>query len=201
MLSAVAASNPCPVPVPFREHGPLVRDIPTLSRPEAEALLDAHRSGIYAFIRRKGFGAEEADDLTQETLIRAYTHLSGFRGMAMGAWLYRIAANVAVDHLRRQRLATVPLEALTLADADSPDLTAGIHRAERRKQMEGIIHALPACHQRVLHLRFFEDRSLDEIAGLLHCSRMAAKLRVFRAVTALRKHCRALGAEATALTG
>lgn len=165
---------------------------------EAEELLSQYRSGIYSFLRRKGFGAEEADDLTQETLIRAYLHLSGFRGISMGAWLYRIAANVSIDYIRKQRLATVPLESLSLVGDSGEELTDRLDRDEQRSRVLGVIDGLPECHRRILRLRFFEDRSLAEIAQAMNCTPMAAKLRVFRAVTALRKRWRSLAPDAAA---
>jgi RNA polymerase sigma-70 factor (ECF subfamily) len=157
-----------------------------------ESILARHRGAIYSYIRRKGFTAEEADDLTQETLIRAYQHLTGFRGVSMAAWLYRIASNVAVDHLRKQRLATVPLENVGSMASLEEDPILGLHEEERRARVMALIGELPECHQRILKLRFYEDRSLAEIAGAMNCSPMAAKLRVFRAVTALRKRCQKL---------
>ena len=158
----------------------------------AETLLCSYRREIYACLRRKGFRPEEADDLTQETLIRAYVHLSGFRGASMTAWLYRIAGNVAVDYLRKRRVATVPLENVALPDSGEEELFCALDRDERRTQVLSVIRDLPECHQRVLRLRFFEDRSMAELAVLLGCSPVAAKLRVFRAVTALRKRWHAL---------
>ena len=100
------AAVPTRVSVTVRE---VSRSTGTLARGEAEALLGEYRSGIYSFLRRKGFNAEEADDLTQETLLRAYTHMEDFRSTHLAAWLYRIAANLCIDHSRKQRIATVPL--------------------------------------------------------------------------------------------
>lgn len=171
-------------------QSPATEYLPTGAPPvcrEVESRLTECRSAIYGFLRRKGFSAEEADDLTQETLLRAYVHLNGFRGSSFHSWLYRIAANIAVDHLRRQRLATVPLEQVTLPEPYSDDLSAGLDREERAYQMLSVISELPECHRRILQLRYYEDRSLDEIAATMQCTQMAAKLRVFRAVTALRK--------------
>lgn len=162
----------------------------SLTRREAEVQLGRSRGAIYSFLRRKGFSAEEADDLTQETMIRAYTHLDGFRGSVMDAWLYRIAGNVAVDHLRKRRLATVPLDNVLQLESGDEAPGAGLDREERRAEFLSVIDKLPACHQRILHLRYYEDRSLAEIAGAMNCTPMAAKLRVFRAVTALRKRWR-----------
>lgn len=160
---------------------------------DADGLLHSYRGPIYAYIRRKGFSAEEADDLTQETLIRAFLHLSGFRGASLDGWLYRIAANVAVDHLRKRRVSTLPLESVALMDDGGEDAAAGLERAARGRRLLALIAQLPACHQRILWLRYYEDRSLTEIADEMRCTPMAAKLRVFRAVNALRKRCRHLG--------
>lgn len=181
---------PYPAAVRQYEHGS--PSSPGLAPAEAEALLSGYRGGIYSFIRRKGFGAEEADDLTQETLIRAYLHLEGFRGVSMGAWLYRIAANVSVDYLRKHRLPTVPLEQLALIASSDEEPYDRLDRDERGARVRSVVEELPECHQRVIRLRYFEDRSLAEIAGTMNCSPSAAKLRVFRAVTALRKRCRGL---------
>ncbi|MCC2668621.1 MAG: polymerase, sigma-24 subunit, subfamily [Armatimonadetes bacterium] len=173
----------------------------TLAAADAESLLGSYRGTIYSFIRRKGFTAEEADDLTQETLIRAYLHLAGFRGATLDGWLYRIAANVAVDHVRKRRVATVPLESVALMDSGEEDALVHLDRAARRDRVLAVIGQLPECHQRILRLRYYEDRSLTEIADAMQCSPMAAKLRVFRAVTALRKRCRSLALDGDLMAG
>jgi DNA-directed RNA polymerase specialized sigma24 family protein len=55
------------------------------------------------------------------------------------------------------------------------------------------VESLPECHRRILHLRYYEDQSMTEIAGRVRCSPLAAKLRVYRAVNALRKRCKPAG--------
>ena len=80
-----------------------------LTPPPELPSLDNFRKELYRFIRRKGFGREDADDLTQETLLRAYAHLADFHGAHLSAWLYRIAANLCIDHARRRHLTTIPL--------------------------------------------------------------------------------------------
>jgi RNA polymerase sigma-70 factor (ECF subfamily) len=201
MSAAFSRPAPAPPPTPLPAAGllpealsPLLPSAPSPERPEPEALLRQHRPVIYAFLRRKGFPAEEADDLTQETLIHAYLHLEGFRGASMTAWLYRIAANVAVDSLRKRKFSTQPLDAASAVPGGEEEPWRRLDREQWRRRLEAVISLLPACHQRILHLRYFEDRSLAEIAEAMSCSPMAAKLRVFRAVTALRKRWRAEGA-------
>lgn len=58
---------------------------PPEAGPEDLASLDRFRPAIYRFIRRRGFSREEADDLTQETLLRAYSHLPHFRSAHLSA--------------------------------------------------------------------------------------------------------------------
>jgi RNA polymerase sigma-70 factor (ECF subfamily) len=174
----------------------------SLAGADAGKVLSRYRPALVTFLRRKGFSSEEADDLTQETLIRAYTHLHSFRGESPAAWLYRIAGNVAIDHLRKQRLSTISLDTLTQAPlGEELDLLAGVVRSQNGAAIADVIKDLPPCHQRILRLRFYQDCSLAEIAALMNCSTMAAKLRVFRAVTALRKRCALLGTEREALAG
>jgi RNA polymerase sigma-70 factor (ECF subfamily) len=152
--------------------------------------LDRFRTDLYRFIRRKGFNREEADDLTQETLLRAYTHMEEFRSTHLAAWLYRIAANLCVDHSRKHRIATVPLgeELVGSPDGDPAEL---LDRCERRRAVRSVMGQLPECHQQILRLRYYEERSMVDIADEIHCTPLAAKLRVFRAVNALRKRWRA----------
>jgi RNA polymerase sigma-70 factor (ECF subfamily) len=157
-----------------------------LPGPPDPGTLDRFRADLYRFIRRKGFGREDADDLTQETLLRAYAHLSDFRGAHLSAWLYRIAANLCIDHARKRQLPTLPLGEDVVCGAEV-DPAAELDRSEQRRAIGNVVRQLPECHQRILRLRYFEDCSVSDIANQIQCSQLAAKLRVFRAISALRK--------------
>jgi RNA polymerase sigma-70 factor, ECF subfamily len=154
--------------------------------------LDRFRPDLYRFIRRKGFSREEADDLTQETLLRACAHVTEFRSSHLAPWLYRIAANLCVDYRRKRRLLTVPIGEELLAGTETDPLDA-FDRNEERRALNALVESLPECHRRILRLRYYEDQSMAEIAGQVRCSPLAAKLRVYRAVNALRKRCKAGG--------
>jgi RNA polymerase sigma-70 factor (ECF subfamily) len=149
-------------------------------------VLNQHRSSVYAFIRSRGFSGDDADDLTQETLIRAYRSLPGFRGSSIHAWLFVIARNLTVDHLRRQGIPTLPLDAACIQPSREHDPQLHL-AADVRSQVAALIDEMPEEQRRLLRLRYYEDRTLAEIAALIHCTPAAAKLRLFRAVGALRR--------------
>src|SRR5262245_4981189 len=151
--------------------------------PDPQAL-DRFRKDLYRFIRRRGFGREDADDLTQETLLRAYTHLAEFRGTHLSAWLYRIAANLCIAHARKRQLPTVPLGNYLVPDSEF-DPADELDRGEQRRALRAAVGELPECHQRIIRLRYFEEASVADIAGEVQCTPLAAKLRIFRAVAAL----------------
>lgn len=162
-----------------------------LSGTDLVRALDGHRPGIQSFIRRKGFSPEEAEDLAQETILRAFQHRANFRGAFLRAWLYRIAANVTVDYVRRQRLVTVPLEDVATTAVAADDPVASWEQVELEQGLIALLQKLSPAQRQVLHLRYLEGCSLAEIAEQIHCTPLAARLRVFRALDALRRVARA----------
>jgi len=170
-----------PLPRSRRTNSPPIRDL--------ENQLLRSRNAIYHFLRQRGLGPEDAQDLTQETLTRACRHLAGFQGVSLSAWLYRIALNVSIDHRRRPHIRTVPLDTHPADPSYEEDPIARLEQLRVQGVLLKLLAELPERHQCVLRLRYYEDRSVREIAGLLGCTPVAAKLRLFRAVSALRRRC------------
>ena len=153
-------------------------------RSEIGPALDAYRTDVTLLGYRFLGSMADAEEATQETLLRAYAHLADFHGAHLSAWLYRIAANLCIDHARRRHLTTIPLGEDLVSDPEL-DPVAELERGEQRQAVRALVSELPECHQRILRLRYFEERSVAEIAGQVQCSPLAAKLRVFRAVERL----------------
>lgn len=110
--------------------------------------------------------ANLAEDAAQETFIRAWQHLPGYRPRSpFRNWLYRIATNVARDALRRER-ETVDADSISLvAHIDGPEaVMEGQERGERVRQA---VLALPPASRSVLVLREYEGLSYREIAETL----------------------------------
>ncbi len=176
------ASNMMPESAEPRGH----RQLSHLPQSQVASLLASHRPALRAFICRRGFTPDDAEDLAQETILRAWCHQASFQGPCLAAWLYRIAANLTVDTVRRRRLRTVPLDLAEQATllTDEACTASATYELIRDRMAD-----LSPEQREILRLRYEADLSIVEIAGRLRCTDGAAKLRVFRAVEALRQRC------------
>jgi RNA polymerase sigma-70 factor (ECF subfamily) len=159
-------------------------------------LYDFYLPRIFGFIARRVPDRAVAEDLTAMTFERGLGAVrgEGFRNDAFGGWLYRVAANAVVDHVRRDRR-TIPLG--TRATDGGPDegdeAAIGDERAARaftdaldRDQLRRALLRLPEAHRRVIVLKFYDDLELDELCALLDCSRATFAVKLHRALRALR---------------
>jgi RNA polymerase sigma-70 factor, ECF subfamily len=148
-------------------------------------LYDYYLPRIYGFIYRRVQESSVAEDITATTFQRGLEALrrGTFRNDSFGGWLYRVAANAVVDHVRAgTRVVRIDETAPT---ADEPLLeafTASIERDELRMAL----HRLPDAHRRVLLLKFFDDLDVEEICAVLGCSRRTFAVKLHRAIAALR---------------
>jgi RNA polymerase sigma-70 factor (ECF subfamily) len=129
-------------------------------------LVRRHREGVVNVVYRMCGDANLAEDAAQEAFIRAWQHLPGYRPQSpFRNWVYRIATNVALDMLRRER-ETVDIDALSLAASDGgPEAT--VEGRERGEQVRQAVLALPPASRAVLVLREYEGLSYREIADML----------------------------------
>jgi RNA polymerase sigma-70 factor, ECF subfamily len=148
-----------------------------------ETLVRQFQGGIYSWIVRIVRDPGIAEDLTVETLWRAYRARKQFRPDGnFAAWSRRIATNLALDHLRRKRP-----ELRLVADPTAAPPTDHLVEQEIREKIQQAFRRLPAKLQVTATLALLEEQSYKEIAEALGISVGAVKLRVFRAVRVLRK--------------
>lgn len=140
---------------------------------------------IYAFVAARVRDRSEAEDITAEVFRQALANLRQFhwRGVPIRAWLFRIAANVLRDRWRD------PATQRELQD-EAVDEAAHDPGIERRALIAQMLERLPTDQQTVLQRRFFEGRSIAEIARELHRSEGAIKQLQFRALQTLREQMR-----------
>jgi len=159
---------------------------------------------IVGYLRRI-VGESEAEDVAQETFVKAGKALETFRGDSqLSTWIYRIATNAAMDHMRhRSSLKRAPEEPLQeeceAEDQDlwtgekKPSLEASLIRGQMNECIRGIVEKLPANHRVVITLSELEGLTNGEIAEILQVSLDTAKIRLHRAraklKTELEKQC------------
>jgi RNA polymerase sigma-70 factor (ECF subfamily) len=140
---------------------------------------------VYGFVARRAADRGEAEDLTAEVFHHALAHLDGFewRGAPFAAWLLQIARNALADRWRRaaRERGESPLE------REEPGVDAGV---DRRAMLAELVNRLPGDQQRVIALRFVEQKSVREIARELSRTEGAVKQLQFRALERLRAHMR-----------
>jgi len=162
-----------------------------------ETLVERHRRRIYSLAYRMTCTHEDADDVLQETFVRAYCNLRRFDlERPFANWLYTIAANLCLDRRRRakreQRVAWDAVEGgrleLETADTYGPDRET--ENGELREQIEEAIARLPERQRAALVLFEVEDLKITEVAELMECSEGAVKSTLHRARRRLRDELR-----------
>jgi RNA polymerase sigma-70 factor (ECF subfamily) len=142
---------------------------------------------------------EDAEDVSQQALMNAYTHMDQFQGNSRFAtWLTRIAINEALMKVRKRRSedhylcyddgqedGTNPVDLLRAADTFDPDVL--YTRSENRRVLREAIGGLRATSQVVIWLLGLEERRTKEAAKVLHLSQSAVKTRLARARQQLRE--------------
>ena len=148
-----------------------------------ERLVERHRDTVYRVAARVA-GDDDADDVTQDTFLRAYHRLDRYRGGgAFRAWVLQIAHNTAVSSAGRQAVAAISLSEL---EDDQPAAPAGtpadqVEGRERRRRLDIKVKGLSPHHRAVLVLRDIEGLSYDEIASVTDTPVGSVKARLHRA--------------------
>lgn len=149
------------------------------------AIYERYAPGIYRYIYFRVGDEEQAHDMVSEVFLRMLEGYERYeeRGWPISAWLYRIAHDRAVDSLRRRhRRRHIPLESYT-ARVDGPEALIDSHEASAlvRKSMD----ALCATQRKVIHMRYIDDLSVQEVAQQLGRSEGAVKAIQHRGMRAM----------------
>jgi len=153
------------------------------------ALYERHFDRVYAFVLTRSRDPDLAEDITAQTFHHAFQSLESFewRGAPFSAWLFRIAANALADRGRRDVRSEEAAAAVPAAEpASLPSPEEDVGEAEIRARLFRLVERLPADQQRVIRLRYAEERSGKEIAARLGRSEGAIKQLQLRALRTLR---------------
>ena len=154
-----------------------------------ESLVERHQAEIYRFALHLTRNQADADDLYQETMLKAYRAFGRLDSQAnYRAWLYRIATNTFLSS-RRKAGREGPLDAAVEANvaADPVDYAASLDARDILAEIKAFVLSLPAKQRIALILRKYHDMGYDEIASTLKCSEAAARANVHEALRKLRE--------------
>jgi RNA polymerase sigma-70 factor (ECF subfamily) len=175
----------------------LVRRAGNRDEAAVRSIMQSNNRRLYRIARGILRNDAEAEDVVQETYVRAFTHLDGFRGdSSLGTWLARIAMNEALGRLRRQR-PSVELNALPPAAVEaqiipfplaaaSEDPEKSMAQREIQQVVEHAIDELPEAFRIVFITRVIEGMNVEETAAILGLKPETVKTRLHRARTMLR---------------
>ena len=160
---------------------------------------------IYALAYRVIGREEDARDVCQETFLRAFRALPGFKGEAkFSSWLYRITLNLCRDWIRRERRTPVVqppegIDVIELAGETSPSesIEELVSRHELGRAVGKAMSQLPEEQRTAIILKEYHGLTFQEIADLLDCPLSTVKTRLYQGLSVLRKQLREAGVEST----
>jgi RNA polymerase sigma-70 factor (ECF subfamily) len=167
---------------------------------DSAAVFKAYHDKVYRHVHHLVRDPIEAEDLTQETFLRAHRQLDTLKdSAALAVWLYRVATNVCYDRFRQAsyRNAPEPLERSSreaseqigtdLPDTDAPRIDDVVERGEMGACVQQYLDALTDDYRAVILLHDFQALTNPEIAEMLSCSVATVKIRLHRARKKLRE--------------
>lgn len=161
-----------------------------------EEIISLHEQSVYRIALRYTQNESDALDISQETFIKVYRALSSFKGdSALSTWIYRIASNVCIDHMRKNnKISEVPLYK-TDADGNTYDIevssTIGnpdeyVESMETISEINDALNKLSDEHKEIIIFRDIEGFSYTEISNILELEEGTVKSRISRARKKLR---------------
>ena len=164
-------------------------------------LVERHSRMVYRMAYRMTGDAHEAEEVVQEAFVRGYQKLRQFAGQAnFGTWVYRIAANYAIDRMRQRKVEESRMAVVSRPDeeplardpvsnvrdqAPSPERLA--ESGQLAEKMRAALETLSPAERTAIVMRHWDGCGIDEIAGVLKSNSNATKNTVFRAVQKLRR--------------
>ncbi len=154
-----------------------------------EELVHRYQRPITGYVFRMLGDYEASLDVTQEVFIKVYNSLSKYSDeYKFSTWLYRIAHNAAIDHMRRNSMATQSIEVENpdgtyqlQIESRNPSPEQDHERSEWRNEIDAVVRCLPATYRDLIILRHSRDLSYDEIAEVTNLPLGTVKNRLFRA--------------------
>ena len=151
-------------------------------------IVDAYTERLYWHIRRFLCSHEDTNDLLQEVFIKIWTALPTFRGESrLYTWLYRIATNEVLNHLRKQKIkALISLDSASAVLERKIDEDIHFNGDELQRELHKAIQRLPEKQRIVFSLRYFDEMKYEDISEITGTSTGALKASYHHAYTKIK---------------
>jgi RNA polymerase sigma-70 factor (ECF subfamily) len=155
-------------------------------------LMKRYRNSLHFTIMKMVENPQDAEDLTIESLSKAFRKLDQYTPQfAFSTWLFKIASNHCIDFLRKKRIKATSIHQvgrnedgeeyeIPISNAQ-PDPAESMQREERVAALRGIVDELKPHYRRMIELRYFEEKSYEEIAEEMSLPIGTVKVQLFRA--------------------
>lgn len=163
-------------------------------------LFDENKNKIFSLAYQYAKNAEDAEDILQETFIKAYYSIDKFqvqRETTFSAWLYRIGINCSIDHLRKNKMRKDKhidkddISQFPSSDDNSDPLNSG-ERKEVREKLTQVLNNMAPRQRMVFILRHYQQFSIVEIAESMGSTEGSVKKQLFRAFSEIKMQFRSL---------
>ena len=162
------------------ENGELIPRILTGDAHAYAELVHRYQHMVYTVCHRVLRNAQDAEEATQDSFVKAYQHLAGFGGNAkFSTWLYSIAYRTAISHGRKRQLDTTELDGLRQHPATLD--SRGSDQSELRRLLDDALAKLPAEDASILGFYHLEEMSVEEIVTVTGLGASNVKVKLHRA--------------------
>ncbi len=150
---------------------------PSTREASFRTLISTHKERLYWHIRKIVLNHEDADDVLQNTFIKVFKHIEGFKGESkLFSWMYRIATNEALSYLNKKSK-QVGADIQSLGEQRAENLEADVYfdGDEIQLKLQKAISKLPQKQQLVFNMRYFDELKYDDMSDILETSVGALK--------------------------
>ncbi|WP_317124803.1 RNA polymerase sigma factor [Aureibaculum luteum] len=147
-------------------------------------LVNRYKNFVYTLVLRMVKNKEDAEEVSQDTFIKAYKSLHKFKGESkFSTWIYSIAYHTCLDNLKKtkRKQKTITINEYTEHQIKSLDnVLDTMEREEKKLAIQNCMQLLPSEDSFLLTLYYFEDLTIDEIAKIVHLKSNNIKVKLFR---------------------
>ena len=155
-------------------------------------IMGRYKDSVYFMLLKMVNNSDDAEDLTIETFSKAFKRLDQYTPQfAFSTWLFKIASNHSIDFIRKKRIKAISIDQgfskedgesyVIPVKEDSLDPEEAMQKDERVQRMRDVVEKLKPRYKRLVELRYFEEKSYEEISEILELPLGTVKAQLFRA--------------------